>query len=250
MKHSVKPAENHVTYTHQDGGSLWRQTNMAEWAWNLNEDILVKIFKLKTKKFHSFFLLKFNANTIYWTNRKTINQHVKTVKCHKLFLKVLIWINNLTQIINLYGGWVYYPLRMLSNVLLTYSPDFVSSMGCKGIKVFLASRVLRVHVQSGLVKRCVKAERSKARRMTSKCHQWAHLFCRLQICLPAWSARLRWQPSNPICQRDVLLVCDQLLAPISGSLSFPLRTERRVLTARRDIPLFMKGQACLISSNY
>lgn len=61
-------------------------------------------------------------------------------------------------------------------------------------------------------------------------------FCGQQKCLHARSAGLKWQPPSSVCQRGVLLVRGQLLTPISGSLSFPLRDELSLLTVKKDIP--------------
>lgn len=75
---------------------------------------------------------------------------------------------------------------------------------------------------------CIRTEHSKIAEngtiQSNECHSEmpqvsASSFSRLQIFLPAWSAMLKWQPSKPICQKDRLLVWDQLLTPISWRIS-------------------------------
>lgn len=148
-------------------------------------------------------------------------------------------------LINLYGGFVYYPVSMISNVLLTYFTNILLSTfkAVRALKVFLtqasasawSSCSVRVaeEVRESRVVRSGESDVEMPPVSTS--------FRRPQKCLPAWSARLRWQPSKPICQRDVLLVCDQLLAPISGSLSFPWGRSGKFLQRRQDIPRFTTG---------
>lgn len=99
-----------------------------------------------------------------------------------------------------------------------------------------------VHAQSGALERCVKTERSKAtsvtvtaglRNATSE-----RISAGLQISLPAWSAQLKWQPSNPICQKDRLLVAPLALGPAAQSSLhfFPPRGRQQVLTVSPGHP--------------
>lgn len=131
-------------------------------------------------------------------------------------------------------------------ILLSYSSNttiiVVSAFSLKG-----PERSVRwVHAQSGALERCVKMERSKAMSVTVTAGLWnatsERISLGLQISLPAWSAGLKWQPSNLICQEDRLLVAPFALGPAAPSnlwkSQFPLRRGQQVLTVKQDIPVF------------
>lgn len=78
-----------------------------------------------------------------------------------------------------------------------------------------------VHAQSGALERCVKVERPKAMGAKVAAGLWnassERISLGLHISLPAWSAGLRWQPSNLICQKDRLLAAVLTLRPAAQS---------------------------------
>lgn len=77
------------------------------------------------------------------------------------------------------------------------------------------------YAQSGALERCVEVEMSKAKGAKVTAGLWnatsERISPRLHIPLAAWSAGLKWQPSNLICQKDRLLAAAPTLRPAAQS---------------------------------
>lgn len=105
-----------------------------------------------------------------------------------------------------------------------------------------------VHAQSGALERCVKVERPKAMGAKVAAGLWnassERISLGLHISLPAWSAGLRWQPSNLICQKDRLLAAVLTLRPAAQSNLWksqfppPPRRSQQVLSVKQENPTF------------